>query len=279
MEVYATVTGTNAVSTTHSIVLHAVPDFTRTSSVVWLHVPSYPMLAGTTFTTTLFANTTNARGKADSLSTWSIDVPHDDGLTYVSNSVDSDLYDITVNDADGVLSAVATYKTAFSSSPELLTGYIELGTVKFKVASNTGAGFVTPSFSVDVVSMVSLNSFEFVALETGAVFDGRGYTDAGDARVLVAEEYRVGIDGFVANAVEQELINTRVLGNLDVDSVTLKVSKISSCHTKGGTGCQEGSQTVATITSGFSCSMNHSAMEDIAQGTTCLLYTSDAADE
>ena len=116
MEVYATVTGTNAVSTTHSIVLHAVPDFTRTSSVVWLHVPSYPMLAGTTFTTTLFANTTNARGKADSLSTWSIDVPHDDGLTYVSNSVDSDLYDITVNDADGVLSAVATYKTAFSSS-------------------------------------------------------------------------------------------------------------------------------------------------------------------
>ena len=86
--------------------------------------------------------------------------------------------------------------------------------------------------------------------------------------MCIRDRYRVGIDGFVANAVEQELINTRVLGNLDVDSVTLKVSKISSCHTKGGTGCQEGSQTVATITSGFSCSMNHSAMEDIAQVTT-----------
>ena len=265
MEVYATIASTGARSASRFITLRALPDLSPTSTVAWLHTPSYAMLGGASFTATLYANTTNARGKDDSLSTWSIEIPHNTSLLYVDDSVDSDLYDIVVNDADGVLSAVATYKTAYASSPELLTGAIELGSFSFEVASGVETGSISPSFAVDIVSMVSLNSFEFYSDGIGAVLDGAGFTEAGDASVVVVDKSRVGIDAYVAATAEQELINTRVLGNPDESAVSIKVVKITSCHTAGGKSCQEGSSTVATMSSGFTCAMNSSAMDLVAQ--------------
>ena len=122
------------------------------------------------------------------MSTWSIDVPHDAAVSYVD--IDSDLYDVTCNDADGVLSAVATHKTAFSSDPDALTGVIELGVLEFKVAANTDEGMLESVFAMDVISLVSLASFEYVNGVAGSIYDQSGFKDTG-SRLDIADRKSV----------------------------------------------------------------------------------------
>jgi hypothetical protein len=270
--VYVSIDSSGAMSSSTPIVMSGTPDLSPNPSIVWLNIPSYPLLAGETFSATIFANTTNARGKDDSLSTWSIEIPHDAAISLVLDSVESDLYDIVCNDNDNILSAVATYKTTFSSSPELLTGFIQLGSLEFEIASSTAAGILAPVFTVNIVSMIALNAFEYVESETGSVFDHNGLT-ADDSELVVIDSGRVAIDGYVKNSVNQQIVNTFSLGNTDQASVKISVAAVTSCHTAGGTSCQEGSTAISTIVSGFSCDMNSTDFESIAQvSSDCELF-------
>ena len=248
-----------------SVTLSPLPASSVSTAAIWLAVPSYPILPGKTFATTLYANTSaSSDGVERTLSTWSIEIPHATSFSYVD--VDSEFYDITCNDEDGTLSAVATHKAAFSSEPDSLSGIVELGTLEFKLQSSAEEGELTPAMSLTVVSMVSLASFEYVNGDTGTVLDRTGLS-TDDSTLYVAEKTVVGVNAYVKNSGEQQLVNLRTLGaDADETTASVVVTEVYSCHPLGGaTSCQEGNTVWSEISSGYSCRLNDTAMQSIAQ--------------
>ena len=198
---------------------------------MWRVLPTYPLLPGATFQTTLRAHT-GYGGAAFALSTWLVQIPIDPRLSFVS--ISSKKYDPAKNVVRGVLKITSTPKST-QSDDDLTDTNLELAVITFRVKSDTSSGKISSALTLFIDDMVTSSSEKEVNDQAGKLFSTDGVTESG--AIVVEEEATVGLQAFVADHHEQELVNLARLGASTLASasdVPIAVRSIRSCHTKKG---------------------------------------------
>ena len=248
LTVHARIKGSSAVSKKHGAVLVAKPsgESQVKTNGMWLELPSFEVIRGSSFTAVLYVNS-QADGPF-ALGTWKASITHDSFFTLVK--VTSQKYDVTLGSKTTTSFALtSTVKSTYSgtSDKQQLTGSkLQVAVLTFKVES--GFKGKQAGFSLLIDALSSTANAQIVQKQSGQVFSRGGLQSTGS--IVVVESSDVGLQAFVSD--EQELVNVVSLGASSPSS-SIVTRRINSCHTTGGTKCSESDAYVTDAPQGLVC--------------------------
>ena len=251
--VQARIQGTSSVSRKHDAVLAAKPagESQVKTNGMWLELPSFGVIKGSTFTAVLYVNSQAAKSFA--LGTWEARITHSAFFTAVR--VTSVKYDVVLGSKSATSFVLtSSLKSSFagdsaSDKKHLISSKLEVAVVTFRVE----AGFkgTRADFSLFINALSSRTASEIVKKQAGSVFSSGGLESKGVISVVTSTS--AGLQAFASG--EQELVNVVSLGVGKSPSSRITARIINSCHTTGGTQCSEGDAplTGAVALGGLTC--------------------------
>ena len=247
-QVHAKISGTDSVSASHNILLEKSLAFAAPDDLyMWLQLPQYKLLPGSSFSASLHANTKDSSGDLYALGTW---VATLGSLSNIQlEDVSSDMYDVSYSAVDGIVSMVSTFKSSFSDSTDSLTGEILLAEFTFSVSETLNTSLLSNAFSLFIDDMVSISSNKKIDDLEGLVYSIAGFGETGVLNVESA--FATGLLLYVDGSSEQDLLNTAVLSGTSITSRITK-KEVWSCHTAGSVSCSE-STTLSTLNGDIAC--------------------------
>ena len=229
---------------------------------VWVELPAFPLVPGSTFKAPMYANAVSGGGADYGLSTWIFDLFLADGASFVA--IESSFYGVSTS-TDGNRTRLVASKDSSVDASDVTGSKVHIATLQLKISSTFDEASQALLGTLHIDDMVSTSSLKVVDDQAASFFQDGSFVESGF--VQVEGDWNVGILSYVSSSNDAELVN---LGTSGGETASIVTRLIRSCHTtnspaKGSSSisCAEGTSH-STVSSSTSCSSDDEDVVGIA---------------
>eukprot|EP00959_Pyramimonas_sp_CCMP1952_P468046 9492575-Pyramimonas_sp.AAC.1 len=193
------------------LTLAAVPTYTALASAgMYLALPTGPLIAGTTFKTTLYANTDGY-----ALGLWTVQMMYDPAvLTVTSFAVNANYHAPVTSTGTGVMSVFVPAVASGVTSAAVTGSALALGEVTLAVTSPVASGTYGSAFTALISQMGAVDGTLFQQQVYAQINDAQGGAQTAGQLVVKSAPAVVGMYAYAAGGAT--LLNTAYLNGINV---------------------------------------------------------------